>query len=143
MASSPPNEIYDEIRRARVKATPEEIVRQRLLKKLVTTLHFPKNLIAVEKEFKHLPHFSISLQRRIDIVCFMPKSLSPLLLIECKASTLREKGMNQLIEYNFHIKAPFISIVNADQTLTALRDKEGRYEFITYIPSFKELIEKL
>src|SRR5690242_14822270 len=88
---------FDEVRRAWVAATPEEGVRQRVLKKMIHALGFPKELIAVEKELKELPHLagrSVP-ERRIDVLCYGKEihpehSLYPLLLIECKREAIDE-----------------------------------------------------
>ena len=43
--------VFDKIRHEDVVSTPEEIVRQQFIDYLINTLHYPKNLINVERQF--------------------------------------------------------------------------------------------
>src|SRR3990167_10032420 len=94
--------IFDEVRKCWVKATPEEQVRQQWLKRMLYQLEYPRELLAVEKGLKELPHLdSVSVpDRRIDIVCFgrgvsSSFPISPLLLMECKDEPLSQGAMDQ------------------------------------------------
>lgn len=152
MASSSSNNCYfDEIRRSWVAATPEEGIRQRILRKMVYALGFPKELIVIEKELKELPHLTAAPlpQRRIDILCYgkgihSMHPLYPLLLIECKKDALDEKAAEQLIGYNAHVKAYFIALVNREEEKFGYLDKKTKqYVFNPGFPSFKDLISWL
>ncbi len=141
--------IFDEIRQDWVRATPEEIVRQQWLKRLTHQLGFPRELIAVEKKLKELPHLNCSEvpDRRLDILSYGKEaapscSLFPLLLIECKDETLSEDAVNQVIGYNHHVKAPFIAAVNLEEVHFGTFDRsENKYIFRSFLPSFKELMQ--
>jgi hypothetical protein len=148
MGSSSSNrlQLYDEVRGRWVKATPEEQVRQRWLKWMIGKLEYPKELLAVEKELKELPHlFGVDLpERRIDILCYGKGShlLYPLLMIECKEGKLTEEAINQAIGYNHHVKACFIAIVNLEETRFGLWvPAKKNYEFYPILPSYKELMK--
>ena len=77
----------------------EEQVRQHWLRWMVQRLHYPKELLVVEKEIKELPHLqgkSVP-DRRVDILCYgkdvHPEHLlCPLLMIECKEGALGRKS---------------------------------------------------
>jgi hypothetical protein len=148
---SSPEHYFDEIRRLWVAATPEEGIRQRILKKMVYALGFPKELIVVEKELKELPHLTASHlpQRRIDILCYGKEihpehPLYPLLLIECKRDAIDEKAAEQLIGYNAHVKAYFIALVNREEEKFGYVDKKTKqYVFNPGFPPFKDLISWL
>lgn len=150
MGSSSPNKrrIFDEVRRRWVTATPEEQVRQRWLTWMVRRLGYPKELLAVEKEIKGLPHlFGKTVpDRRIDILCYGKKihpahPLYPLLVIECKAEKLTEEAINQAIGYNHHIEAFFIAIANLEEMLFGRWDDvKKNYEFYPGLPAYKELM---
>ncbi len=130
-------EVYDPIRRRWVAATPEEIVRQRWLYRMVHELHFPKQLVVVERELKMLPHLqnhSDLPARRIDILSF-EKNLKPLLLIECKELLLSEEAIQQALAYNTFVGAQFVAIVNESQ----IRLRGATFE-IDRLPSYKELL---
>jgi hypothetical protein len=140
-------EIFDPIRGSFVKATPEEIVRQHWLRKMVGDLLFPKGLLAVEKGLKELPHLSQAHlpDRRIDIFCYgmdASNSLFPLLLIECKREKLTGDALNQLIGYNHFVKAPFLAAVTLNEVQFGVVDaSQNKIEYCSFIPSFKELMQ--
>jgi hypothetical protein len=137
--------VYDEVRRLWVSATPEELVRQHWLQRMIHHLHYPKELLVVEKEIKELPHlFGRSVpDRRIDIVCYgKADTLYPLMMIECKASRLTSKAIDQVIGYNHHVNAVVIGVVTLEQVQLGFFDaSRKKYEFYSVFPSFKELIE--
>ncbi len=149
MGSSSPNKslVYDEVRRAWVKATPEEKVRQQWLQWMIGKLKFPKELLAVEKELKELPHlFGETVpDRRIDILCYASgihpsHSLYPLLMIECKDEPLTEEAVDQVIGYNHHVKAYFVAVVNHEEARLGFFNG-NEYQFYSALPSFKELMQ--
>lgn len=140
-------QVFDPIRGIWVKATPEEIVRQTILQKMIHQWGYPRELIAVEKQIGELiqgAHAAIPL-RRIDIVCFKKRAdegLDPLLLIECKDERLSQKALDQIIGYNSLIKAPFLSVVARTQTVIGRWDPLIQsYHFQKGFPSYLELVE--
>jgi len=135
--------VFDPIRECWVRATPEELVRQRLIQKMIGLLGYPKGLLSVEKPLKDLTHLAgvaVS-ERRIDLLCYakLEALLYPLLLIECKAVPLTEQGIDQLMGYNHHVGAPFIAAANAEEVRFAYREGAD-YRFCSFLPPFKELI---
>ena len=78
--------------------------------------------------------------RRIDILCFEPKELTPLLLIECKSVPIRESMLPQVMGYNAFIQAPFIALVNQKSIVFGWEDEEkGKWCYGKALPKFKEL----
>jgi hypothetical protein len=150
-SSSLNNSLFDEVRGLWVAATPEECVRQKIVKKMIHALHFPKELIVVEKELKELPHLSAPAlpQRRVDILCYgkniHPQHLLyPLLLIECKKDAIEEKAMEQLIGYNTYVQAYFIALASPEEERFGYRDKKTKqYIFHSGFPAFNDLISWL
>jgi hypothetical protein len=142
--------IFDEVRKAWVSALPEEVVRQELLKRMIHELGFPRDLIAVEKDIRQLPHlrsFAPNLpDRRADIICFAKDihpqyALYPLLVIECKEEILNQKAIDQLLGYNYHIKAHFVALANQSEIKMGYYDKEAQsYQFIPHLPSYARLL---
>lgn len=150
MGSSSPNKrIFDEVRGCWVKATPEEQVRQRWLQLMVHQLGYPKELLVVEKKIKELPHLNPATvpNRRIDILCYgkgiHPNfPLYPLLLIECKDELLTQSAIDQVIGYNYHVKACFTGAVSMDEVQLGYFDRvKNKHVFCSILPSFKELIQ--
>lgn len=136
-------EVYDGVRKQWVSATPEEIVRQTWLKKMVETLGYPKEFFAVEKELRSLPHLQSSSDRipdrRADIIFFAPDahpeySLFPLLMIECKAVKLNGQALQQVLGYNTFVKALYVAVVSQDEVLFRHGDKE-----LAFMPSYLEI----
>lgn len=127
------------MRRREVAACPEEIVRQRLLARMLGPLGYPRGQMAVEKNL-----FSVDLQRRVDLVCFYPVKdlMKPLLLVECKAALLTIEAENQLFGYNIQIGAPFLCLVN-DVEIKMLWQEQNSMRSISFLPSYAQLIEKL
>ena len=142
--------LFDEIRKKWVAATPEEIVRQSLVLKMVRELGYPKELIALEKELGELPHLknvSDVPKRRADILCYTSGGssdapLSPLLLIECKEQGLTSAAREQVMGYNHFVKAPFIGIASKDGIEVGLFDPHLKtYNFFFHLPSYSFLVD--
>ena len=100
--------IFDEIRRRFVVLTPEEWVRQHLVKYLVHMKHFPQLLISVEKGFSQLRR-----KQRYDLLVYDRKG-HPLMIAECKAPAMEinQNAFDQASRYNEKHKAPYMLISN-------------------------------
>ncbi len=135
-------ELFDPLRKEWVAATPEEIVRQTWIQRMIGELKYPKELLAVEKELSSLPHLRGDKipARRIDLLCFLKKeeTFVPLLLMECKESLLSQEALEQVISYNFYVKAPYVALVNQSQVRFRYQQEE-----LARLPSYQELMEKL
>ncbi len=145
MGSSSPNRelVFDEVRKCWVKATPEERVRQKWLRRMVYQLEYPKELLVVEKELKELPHLKGMdvPNRRLDILCYGKGIEFPLLLIECKDERLSARALDQVIGYNHHVRACFVAAVGHEEAqLGYFNADEKKYVFYSVLPSFKELM---
>lgn len=143
-------QVYCQVRKEWVAATPEELVRQRLITLMANQLGYPLESFALEKALSQIPHVTLLQQkpplRRADIICFAKgihpeHQIYPLLLVECKAVKLTPKGMNQLIGYNHYLQAHFVCVANQDQVRAGWYDPQAKdYHFIDYLPSYKDLI---
>lgn len=93
------------------KLRPEEVVRQKLLRYLTEERGYPRALISTEIAIGTLQKNKSS--RRVDILCNVinNNSITPYLLIECKAKKPTQKAMYQLAGYNSAIHAPYIALV--------------------------------
>ena len=102
--------IFDAVRKKFVVLTPEEWVRQHCLAFLLAK-GFSPALIAVERQIK-----VNGLQKRFDLVVFNRDS-SPLLLVECKASTekIDDQVWMQILSYNLPMKASYFWLTNGEQ----------------------------
>lgn len=132
------------IRKVPVAATPEELVRQALLKFMIETGRYPRGLIGVELSLSSLPHLIESQsklpKRRADIIVFSQSTHLPLILVECKAVPLNDATIRQAVGYNLFVKAPYIILANE------LEIKTGSYNGTTWVfnpglPNYKSLTQ--
>lgn len=139
-------QVYDHVRQQWVAATPEEIVRQRWIQKMVKDLGFPKELLVIERELKMLPHLQQHPHplptRRVDLLSFGKgaSDIFPLLLVECKDEALSQQALDQAVAYNTFVQAFYVAIVNQDQIRLRYNLACSRCE-IDRLPAFKELME--
>jgi len=109
--------VFDEVRGTWFSATPEELVRQMWVRRLVEVFKFPRELIAVEKELQAVTHWKHVPMRRIDILCFQKvgSALKPYLLMECKQGELTDDAFAQVAGYNAYVEAPYLAVVNMQE----------------------------
>ena len=131
------DQIFDPIRKKFVKLTPEEQVRQHVIKTLTRCWGYPETHLAVEYGFKYNKR-----QYRADIVVFN-RALQPRLLVECKAPEvhLTAEVIDQVVRYNYVLDVPYILITNGELYYLCRREEDGRYLQQGTMPSFDELCE--
>ena len=133
-------QIFCEWRHRWVRLTPEEWVRQQLLHRLVEQLGYPASLIAVETPFEIVNRQSSNRKSfRADAVVY-DRTMSPLMIIECKAETvpLTQKTLDQAANYNRQLGVPFILLHNGPQTVM-VRVTPDQLIYIPTIPSYSAL----
>ena len=139
-------QLFCPIRAKWVAAAPEEIVRQKLIQKMISELGFPKGLIAVEKEIASMPNRSSGFdpKRRLDLVCYaaVKGDPVPLLLAECKAVSLNEAAARQAFGYNAAIGAPFVCLASPLEIKTLWVEK-GEIASVPFLPAYSELVKVL
>ena len=123
---------------------PEEKIRLQLIEFMKNELFYPKEMISVERSLSSFPHLKgIKVpQRRFDIAVFGGKELLPLLVIECKAVNINQKAIDQVIGYNFFVKAPFIALANGKEVKTLVKSGNGYIE-VKGLPAYRVLLEAL
>jgi len=128
--------ILDEIRKKFVVCTPEEWVRQNIIKYLINELDYPSGLFIIESVI------NLKLKTRPDIGIY-DKNGNLLLLIECKAPTVKisQDTFNQVSAYNLNFKAKYMIVTNGLQHYCCYLKQDGSYEFLTGIPNYKELLQ--
>ena len=129
------DKVFDPIRKKYVKLTPEEEVRQHVIRMLTGCYGYPETHLAVEYGFKYN-----KLTYRADIVVFN-RALSPVLLVECKAPDVKltEAVIDQVVRYNKVLDVPYIFITNGELSYLCRRDSEGDYLQCPQLPSFEDL----
>lgn len=134
----------DPIRKMLIQVTPEEIVRQQMISYLQEDLGVPYNMILVEEP---LSHYKKGAQGRADIIVHREENnvLYPLILIECKSSTveLTDKVFKQAARYDEILLADVMVITNGLYTeWYAYKEDEDKYLLLSKVPTYNELVEK-
>lgn len=101
-------QIFDFVRKRFVRLTPEEWVRQHLLRFLNTRYRYPASLMAVEKQV-----MVNGLSQRADVVVYNRDGF-PWMIAECKAPSveLSSETFYQAARYNLGLKVPFFLLTN-------------------------------
>ncbi|HOZ29832.1 MAG TPA: type I restriction enzyme HsdR N-terminal domain-containing protein [Bacteroidales bacterium] len=130
------NCIFDEFRKKWIVCTPEEWVRQNLIKLLISDYSFPISLVSIERELTVAGR-----KYRFDALVYN-KEFKPLMIIECKAPTvtLKQDVFDQIWNYNYVIEAPFFFITNGLTIVMGKCDKVKGVEFFDRIKKFDELV---
>lgn len=131
--------VFDPLRRKEVAYTPEESVRQQLIKWLHGDRGVPISLMASE--------YSFSFNRmnfRADVVVFDRKA-SPLLVVECKAPGVKldKDVIEQVVRYNIVLRTRYLMITNGERSLFLIYNKEDqKYNFADSLPEYNEMIDE-
>jgi hypothetical protein len=132
--------LFDPVRRRYVLATPEEGVRQAVLRYLIDILRVPVNLIGVEFSLTTIDPGNL---RRVDIVVWRPGQnlLTPWLLVECKAKgiNINDEVAFQAADYLRKIPCQFVMLTNGSVNRYLQRDGEN-YSLVPGIPYFNAKI---
>ena len=126
--------IFDEIRKKFMILTPEEWVRQHVVKFILLEKKYPKSLINVEKSLK-----VNGLTKRYDIVVFNPDG-SLFLLIECKAPEIKtsQSTFDQIARYNMTLKSQYLMVTNGLNHYFCQMDFENeKYVFLKELPEYQ------
>ena len=122
-------EIFDALRRKWVVLTPEEWVRQNMVRWLTNTQGIPDALIGIEKALRIGDKL-----RRFDILVFN-RHHQPWLLVECKAMEvpLSQKVLQQALSMFSVVPARLVAITNGHHTY-AWEAGAGGYRSLDQLP---------
>lgn len=137
--------VFDPVRQCFVHATPEEMVRQQWISVMIEHLGFPKGLLSVEKNLSRLCQNKTlqDLNRRVDLVCFVPdKEFIPLLIIEFKSEDQHLAPEKQVAGYNFYLDAPFWAVIQGEKVHTFWKEHD-KIQSVNFLPSFPQLLQKM
>lgn len=130
-----PSVIYCSVRKKWVERTPEEEVRQQIIKHLHIVCGAPLHLMSCEYPVYYLNH-------RADLVIH-DRNGKPLILAEFKSPsvTIGNKTVEQLRRYNSTIMAPYLLMSNGIRTFFwKFNTTTLTYEFMKDIPAYEELL---
>jgi predicted type IV restriction endonuclease len=123
--------ILDRVRRRYVRLTPEEWVRQHLLRTLIEHYGYPAGLLSLEPTLR-----TAGGPRRPDVVAF-GRDRQPVLIAECKAPGIRldQAVFDQVSRYNTVAGAPVLLVTNGREHFCWEVDPvAGTYRFLEGIP---------
>lgn len=128
--------IFDQIRKKAVAATPEEAVRQAVVRVLLEKKRVPGHLIEVEFP---LAAIAKGTRDRVDVVVHEPRSgfTRPWLLVECKAQGeyTWQKLEAQLNRYLKYLSPKFI-LLALGETERIYKLSDGIYEPCESLPDY-------
>ena len=128
--------IFDEIRKKYIILTPEEWVRQNLVRYLIREKNYPSGLFKVETGLKYN-----NLAKRTDVVVYNPQA-EVVLIVECKAPgvTINQDPFNQIAMYNKELQGKYLIVTNGLSHYCCKMDYEnGEHKFLDEIPDYKSI----
>jgi len=129
------NWVFDALRRKFVRLTPEEEVRQYLIRYMIDCKGYPSQLIAIEREFEF--H---KIKKRFDLLVF-DRNGNPLLIAECKAPNivLNQEVVNQVGIYNAVFGAKYLLITNGLKLFVIEYLKKNKHLILNEIPNYNSI----
>ena len=125
--------IFDQIRKKYLVLTPEEWVRQNLIRFLIEVKKYPGSLMKIEGGLK-----LNNLQKRSDILLFN-KNGKKIILVECKAPAVKitQDTFDQIARYNFVHKVEWLLVSNGIQHFCCRIDYDKKtYSFVEELPDY-------
>ena len=129
-------QIFDEIRKKYVALTPEEWVRQNIIRYLIREKNYPSGLFAVETGLKYN-----RMTKRTDVVVYNPDG-KVVLIVECKAPgvTINQDPFNQIAMYNKELLSKLLVVTNGIAHYCCEMDyKDGNHKFLDEIPDYHSI----
>ncbi len=126
-------QIFDAVRKKYVSLTPEEWVRQHIIRFLIESKGVPASLIAIEKGLSYN-----KLKKRSDVLVYDRNGL-PYLLVECKAPKVKitQETFHQIARYNRSLHVKYLVVTNGLNHFCCEMDYiKMNYSFLDDIPSF-------
>ena len=128
------NYIFDLIKKKYLILTPEEWVRQNLVRYFINDLNYPKGLIKTESSLKYN-----NLKKRSDILIFN-NDMTHFLVVECKSYKLKlnKSHISQSAMYNKIYKSKYVMISNGLDHIVCKYDwNNDSFEFMKSIPKYR------
>ena len=128
------NYIFDLIRKKYLILTPEEWVRQNLVRYFINNLNYPKGLIKTESSLKYN-----NLKKRSDILIFN-NDMTHFLVVECKSYKLKlnKSHLSQSAMYNKIYKSKYVMISNGLDHIVCKYDwNNDSFKFMKSIPKYR------
>jgi len=132
---------FDEVSKLLRIKTPEETVRQKLIKFLHEQLQIPLEAMEIEVP---MSHFKKGAKGRMDLIVYgiSEQNYIPVMLIECKTPLvhLTDDVYNQADNYAKIVDAPIVGVTNGTEFVLDYWDESRQeYQQITTLPKYNEL----
>ncbi len=126
-------QIFDILRKGWVSLTPEEWVRQNIIRWLTISLGYPGALMAVEREL-----MLGDMRKRFDILVY-DRAHRPWMMLECKAPEVKlgEAVLHQILMYNMSVPVPYLVVTNGNECHAAERRESGLV-WLEQMPAFPD-----
>lgn len=132
---------FDPIRKIFVSITPEELIRQKMIRYMIDYMSVPFQIIGTEE---HLSHFGVNKYNgRMDIVIKNCNNNEVLTVIECKSERVfieSSQAIEQVMNYSKLVKAKYFCLVNGVNLQFYHISNNGKYSKIQGIPKYEEII---
>lgn len=135
----------DPFRQRLIYKTPEETIRQQVLRYLVDIVGVPQNMIQVEML---LSKYGVKSIRRADIIVERfnktDGSITPLAVVECKAPgiLIGESAVTQAVDYADTLATDYIILTNGNDLIIAKYETESnQYVDLKEIPTYVEMLD--
>ncbi|WP_313373818.1 type I restriction enzyme HsdR N-terminal domain-containing protein [Chishuiella sp.] len=122
--------IFCLIRKKWLIYTPEEWVRQHVIKYLIEDLDYSISAIALE-----VPVQITGMRKRADIVVY--QNAKPYIMVECKAPkvVINQTTFDQIARYNIVLGSQFLMVTNGLNHFYCMMDfEQKRYNFLKQLP---------
>lgn len=127
--------IFDTIRKKYIILTPEEWVRQNIVRFLTKDRNYPASLFAIEMGIDVL-----QTKKRCDVIVYDNKGL-PQLVVECKSPKIKinQAAFDQIARYNMTLKTKLLIVTNGLEHYTCTMDHDNKcYKFLKDIPFYSQ-----
>ena len=128
--------IFDRIRKKWLVLTPEEWVRQHMLRYLAEDKNYPSSLMAIEMGLQ-----LNGTKKRCDIAMYNNKG-EAIALVECKAPTIKitQAAFDQIARYNMELKVKYLIVTNGLKHYCCVIDFDKKdYQFLNGVPNYQDL----
>jgi predicted type IV restriction endonuclease len=125
--------VFDGIRKKFIILTPEEWVRQHVVRYILEEKKYPKSHVNVEKIIK-----INGLTKRYDVIVFEPDG-TIFLLIECKAPgvVISQHTFDQIARYNMSLNAAYMMVTNGlNHYFCQMDHEQEKYLFLQDLPDY-------
>ena len=128
--------IFDPARKKFVVLTPEEWVRQHVIRYLVQEKKVPLSLIRSESEIR-----LYKTRKRFDLAVY-DRNGRALIVVECKAPavSVSQEVLDQAVRYNLTLKVGFLMLTNGLQHIYCrINPDKGTVSLISDLPDYHEI----